>query len=90
MNGIQESVIMGMTWLIKFRGGGWVGQNIAWVLGTLGYVGVGLERGEDCFEPVLNVHTPLSSPFSPKFSFIAPPFQLVNQNKIILSLCLCG
>ena len=49
MSGIQESVIIGITWPIRLGGGVWVGQNIAWVLGTSGYVGASLERGGRLF-----------------------------------------
>jgi hypothetical protein len=42
----------------NIRGG--EGGNRPWVLRILIYVGVMLERGEDWFEPALNIVTPLS------------------------------
>jgi len=51
-----------VNWLITLAG-----QNWPWVFGTLIYEGVNLERGEDWFEPFLNIHTPLSPTVTPVF-----------------------
>ena len=53
------------------RGGG---QNRPWVLG------VKLKTGEDCFEPVLNIHTPLSP--------ILTPFYLLLLNSVVIKISL--
>ena len=50
--------VIGITWLKMLWGEG--EQNRSWELG------VKLER-EDWFQPVFNVHTPLSSPITPIF-----------------------
>jgi hypothetical protein len=57
---------IGVNWLITLGG-----QNQPWVLGTLIYKAVKLERREDWFEPILNTHTHLSPTLIPVF-FICP------------------
>jgi len=44
-------------------------QNQPWLLGALTYKGVELERRENWFEPVLNIHTVLSPTVIPVFYF---------------------
>jgi hypothetical protein len=45
------------------------------------FEGVKLERGEDWFEPVLNIHTPFSPTLNP---FLFAPLQLRSQKKLFL------
>ena len=62
-----------VTWLIAVggRSGGGV-QNPPCVLRTSIYEGVRVERGEDWFQPVLHIYTPLSLTL-PVFYFIDSP-----------------
>ena len=60
---------IGVIWLITC--GGWGSQNWPWVLW------IKLERGEDCFESVLNIHTPLSTNLTPILLFVC--LQLSSQ-----------
>jgi len=66
---------MVVTWLMTLMGGG--RANRLWVLGTLIYEGVKLERWDDLCEPVLNNQTPLF-PLSLKL-FLFAPLQLSSQ-----------
>lgn len=65
MNTARAMVLLispiGIIWLITQGGGGW--QNWRWVLR------IKLEIGEDCFQSVLNIHTPLSSNLTPIILF---------------------
>lgn len=70
---------MCVTWLITL---GW-GQNRPWVLGTLMYDGVKLEReGKIGLKPVLNIHTHFSHTH-PIFFFLFTPLQLSRHSLIM-------
>ena len=62
LRGSVKHTNIGVNWLITLSG-----QNQAWVLGTLIYKAVKLERVEDWFEPILNTHAPLSPTLIPVF-----------------------
>jgi hypothetical protein len=52
-----------VTWLATFDKWKGLHQNRQWVLGTLRNSHV--RQGEECFEPVLDTHTPLSRTVTP-------------------------